>query len=127
MERPNGDKLDESGSHIVQEKEKDHVDNTKIPRSATVAAAEHGFLKKNSEVFSWFLQIPEEDMDWIERSAVRPLGGCSFLLTFENKEVLEFYIKEHEAWFSTWFTSIQPCNGNTCSNEKMVFSIRMKA
>ncbi|OMO72990.1 hypothetical protein COLO4_27331 [Corchorus olitorius] len=87
-------------------------------------------------------------MTWIERSAVgflssfishqsvqsncdssgiscyvRPLGGCSVLLTFENKDVMEFYLKEHESWFSTWFSSIKQCDGSLCSEDQVVWLI----
>ncbi|OMO54808.1 hypothetical protein COLO4_36343 [Corchorus olitorius] len=105
-----------------------------------------GSSKENSEVFTLFPQIPKDDMKWIDRSAVgtlhtyihhssvqsncdssgiscyvRPLGGKSVLLTFESKDVMNFYLKEHESWFSIWFSSVQACDGSISYDEHMIW------
>ncbi|OMP11615.1 hypothetical protein CCACVL1_00398 [Corchorus capsularis] len=100
----------------------------------------------NREVLELDLSIPNEDLAWIYRSAVaelrgisyfksvqdvcdmvgitcyvRPIGGMTVLLTFEDKETMEFFLKEQEAWFFVWFVSINPCEGSTCCNECFVW------
>ncbi|OMO53991.1 reverse transcriptase [Corchorus capsularis] len=90
--------------------------------------------------------IPESDMEWISRSAigllrsyihhksvqdscdqggiscyVRPLGGSLVLLTFEDKEVMEFYLNNHESWFQVWFSSIKPCEGSIRCQDRLVW------
>ncbi|OMO55083.1 hypothetical protein CCACVL1_27414 [Corchorus capsularis] len=36
---------------------------------------------------------------------------------------MDFYINEHESWFSVWFSSIKPCVGSVSCDERMIWII----